>query len=115
MMNIEIGISYDSDPAEARRVLLEMAAADARLLREPAPYVYVESYGEHAITISFRAWAPNSLYWDTQRAMMEEAKRRLEAAGIEIPFPQRIVQVAAPPTPLDRRPGRKQPATNPPP
>ena len=38
-------------------------------------------------TCIFRAWAPTSIFWDVQRDMIEEAKRRLEAAGIEIPVP----------------------------
>lgn len=97
LMNIQIGISYDSDPAEARRILLDMAASDPRVLPDPAPIVYVEDYGDSAIVVTFRAWAPTPIFWDVQRAMIEEAKRRLEAAGIEIPFPQRILHVLPPP------------------
>ncbi len=96
LMNIQTGISYSSDPAQARSVLLQMAASDPRILTDPAPNVFVERYGESAIVIAFQAWAPNAVFWDAQRAMNEEAKRRLEAAGIEIPFPQRIVVVRAP-------------------
>jgi small conductance mechanosensitive channel len=97
LMTIQIGIAYGADPAAARRVLLEMAAADPRVLTDPAPYVYVETYGDSAVVVTFRAWAPTSIFWDVQRTMIEEAKRRLEAAGIEIPFPQRIVHVVAEP------------------
>jgi small conductance mechanosensitive channel len=97
MMTIQIGIAYDADPAEARRILLDMAASDPRVLTEPAPYVYVENYGDSAVVVTFRAWAPTGIFWDVQRAMTEEAKRRLEAAGIDIPFPQRIVHVVPPP------------------
>jgi small conductance mechanosensitive channel len=95
VMSIEIGISYDADPAEARRVLLEMAAADPRVLREPAPHVYVESYEDYAVKIVFRAAAPNAVFWDVQRAMVEEARRRLEGAGIEIPYLPHVLPAAA--------------------
>jgi small conductance mechanosensitive channel len=97
LMTIKIGIGYGSDPAEARRVLLEMARSDARILPDPAPNVFVDSYADSAITLTFQAWAPTSVFWDAQRAMTEEAKRRLEAAGISIPFPQRIVHVVPEP------------------
>ncbi len=93
LMSIQIGIGYDSDAAEARRVLLDMAASDPRVLKDPAPTVFVENYGDSAVVVTFRAWAPTPLFWDVQRAMIEEAKRRLEAAGIQIPFPQRIVHM----------------------
>src|SRR5687768_11890178 len=92
---LQIGIDYGADPAEARRVLLEMAASEPRLLIDPAPVVFVDRYSESAIIVAFQAWAPNASFWDVQRTLMEEAKRRLEAAGIKIPSPQRIV-VATP-------------------
>ena len=95
LMSIPIGIGYASDPAEARRILLDMATNDTRILADPAPYVFVDTYGESAVTITLRAWAPTSIFWDAQRHMIEEAKRRLEAAGIEIPFPQRIVHIVS--------------------
>jgi small conductance mechanosensitive channel len=96
MMSIPIGISYRNDADEARKILLSMAAEDERVLKDPAPYVYVERYGDNSVDLTFRAWAPNPIFWDVQRSMIEEAKRRLEAAGIEIPFPQRIVHVIPP-------------------
>jgi small conductance mechanosensitive channel len=93
LMTIKIGIGYGSDPAKARQVLLDMAAADERILTDPAPVAFVESYGESAIMLTFQAWAPTASFWDAQRAMTEQAKSRLQAAGIDIPFPQRIVRV----------------------
>ncbi|MYZ49971.1 mechanosensitive ion channel family protein [Propylenella binzhouense] len=111
LMTIQIGVSYAADPAEARRVLLAMAAEERRVLKDPAPYVYVESYDDSAVTLTFRAWAPTPLFWDVQRAMIEEAKRRLEAAGIEIPFPQRIVHMVSEPPP--RAKGGPLPAADP--
>ncbi len=97
MMSIPIGISYDADPEEARRLLLALAADDPRILKDPAPIVFVDKYGDNSVDLLFRAWAPTPVFWDAQRAAIEEAKRRLEAAGIEIPFPQRIVHVVGAP------------------
>jgi small conductance mechanosensitive channel len=105
-MTFQIGIDYGADPAEARRVLLEMAESEPRLLTDPAPVVYVERYSDSAIVISFQAWAPNASFWDVQRALMEEAKSRLAAAGIEIPFPQRIVVVTPSEEERARRSGK---------
>lgn len=104
LINIVLEISYGSDPAVARRVLLDLADDDPRVLKDPSPYVYVENYGDKGVKLTFRAWAPNRIYWDVHRALIEEAKRRLEAAGIDIAFPHRIVHVvpeqeSAPPPP----------------
>lgn len=108
LMTIQIGIGYGADPAEARRVLLQMAKDEPRILPEPPPQVSVEKYADNAITIAFRAWAPNSVFLDVQREMTEESKRRLEAAGVEIPFPQRMIHVVSEP---DER-GRTRPAAS---
>jgi small conductance mechanosensitive channel len=96
LMSIQIGIGYQSDPAEARRVLLEMAAEEPRLLAEPKPSVWVDKYGDGAVNLTFSAGAPTSVFWEVQRHLLEEAKRRLEAAGIEIAYPQRVVHIAPP-------------------
>lgn len=107
MMSIPVGVSYDADPEEARRILLAMADRDERIMKDPAPIVFIDSYGDSAVNITFRAWAPNDAYWDAQRAMIEQAKHDLEAAGIEIPFPQRIVHMLPPP---DEKPAPKKKA-----
>ena len=96
LMTIRVSIDYGADPAEARRILLAMAASDARILTDPAPNVFVDSYGDSAVVLAFTAWAATPVFWEAQRAMIEEAKRRLESGGIEMPFPQRIVHVVTP-------------------
>ncbi len=105
-MTLQIGIDYGADPAQARRILLEMAASEPRLLTDPAPVVYVERYSDSAIIVSFQAWAPNASFWDVQRTLMEEAKRRLEDGGIKIPSPQRIVVMAPSEEERARRSGK---------
>jgi small conductance mechanosensitive channel len=84
LMTIPIRIGTGADPGAARRVLLEMAAEDPRILQNPPPSVHVETYADNAAVLSFRAWAPTSVFWDAQRSMTEEGRRRLEVAGIEL-------------------------------
>ena len=83
-MTLPIRIGTSGDPDAARRVLLEMAAEDPRILQNPPPSVHVETYADNAAVLSFRAWAPTSVFWDAQRTMTEEARRRLKAAEIEL-------------------------------
>jgi len=86
MISLQISASYDADPAEVRRVLLEMAASESRLLTPPEPQVYVDSYREDRVVYSFRAWAPTFYFAEVQRALMEAMKQRLQEAGIKIPM-----------------------------
>ena len=90
---IEFGIAYEDDVATGRRVLREMAEEHPNVLKEPPPAVVPLSLGDSAVVLQLRAWAPNPQFWNTQWDLTEAGKKRLEAAGITIPFPQRVVHV----------------------
>lgn len=85
LITIPINVSYEADLAEARRVLTEIAANDRRVLPDPQPTVSVESYLENRVVIALRAWVATVDYVGVQRALAEEAKGRLQAAGIKMP------------------------------
>lgn len=88
---IDIGISYESDIKTARQVLLNLLDEQEGILKDPAPAVVVKELGDSSVNFSVRFWAPNDVFWDCHWYTIEEAKTRLEAAGIVIPFPQRDV------------------------
>lgn len=98
MTDIVIGIGYGSDANKAREVLLDLARSDPRVRSTPEPLVYVDNLGDSAVVLRYRVWIATADYWPTQRALIEEGKRRLDAAGIDIPFPQRVVHM------VDERP-----------
>ena len=90
-MDLDIGISYDADLDTAEEAMMELAA-DSRVLSDPAPRFLVVSYGDSAINVRLRAYAEYDdffdLYWDLNRRL----KGVLDARGIDIPFPQRVVR-----------------------
>ena len=90
---IVVGIDYSSDIRRAREVLLEIAE-DPRVHRDPAPVVFVTALGDNAVTLSLRVWVDTGDFWPVTFAFIELAKERLTAAGIGIPFPQRVVHMA---------------------
>jgi small conductance mechanosensitive channel len=93
MTDLAIGIGYGSDIEKARQVLLDLAASDTRVVNNPAPLVFVDNLGDSAVVLRYRVWIGNADYWAAQRYLIEESKRRLDAAGIDIPFPQRVVHM----------------------
>lgn len=93
MTDIAIGIGYGSDIEKARQVMLDLARSDSRVRFDPPPEVFVKDLGDSAVVLRYRVWIGTTSFWPTQRALLEEAKRRLDAAGIEIPFPQRVVHM----------------------
>ena len=62
-------------------------------MQEPIPVVVVTELGDSAVTLSLRYWALNEDFWDVHFFVLEESKKRLESAGISIPFPQTDVHI----------------------
>ena len=89
--NYVVGIGYGSNIKKAKDILLEICDEDARILTDPAPEVYVNSLGESSVDLSLRFWAKNEEFWPARFHLIEQSKLRFDAAGIEIPFPQRVV------------------------
>jgi small conductance mechanosensitive channel len=87
-----IGIGYDDSIETARAELLALAGADARVLAEPAPVVFVSALADSAVTMGLRVWCNTSDYLALSWALTEAAKQRFDEKGITIPFPQREVR-----------------------
>jgi len=90
---IKLGISYSSNIKLAKDVLMKLMAEQEGIMKDPAPQVVVHELADSAVNLSLRYWALNDDFWDCHWFTMEEAKTRLEAAGIAIPFPQRDVHL----------------------
>jgi len=88
----DVGVDYDADLQKAREVLLELAK-DERVLADPAPVAVVSTLGDSAITLSLRVWVKTADYWDVMFRFNELSRDRLREAGIDIPFPQRVIRV----------------------
>ena len=88
----DVGVDYDADLQKAREVLLELAK-DPRVLADPAAVAVVSTSGDSSITVSLRCWTKTADYWDVVFMLNELARDRLKAAGIDIPFPQRVIRV----------------------
>jgi small conductance mechanosensitive channel len=88
---ITIGISYDSNIKLAKDTLMSLLEEQEDILEDPAPAVVVTELADSSVNLSVRFWAKNEVFWDRHWYTIEEAKTRLEAAGISIPFPQRDV------------------------
>lgn len=85
MVETKVGIAYTADIAAARAALLEVAS-DERVLPDPKPFVFVQSLGDSAVVLCLRSWVKGSEWWQANVDFLEQAKLRLDAAGIEIPY-----------------------------
>jgi small conductance mechanosensitive channel len=88
----DIGVDYQADLQKAREVLLELAK-DERVLTDPAPEAVISTLGDSSVTVSLRVWVKTADYWNVMFMFNELSRDRLKAAGIDIPFPQRVIRV----------------------
>ncbi len=91
---IDVGIGYGSNIKEAKEILLQICDDNPNILTEPAPEVYVGALGDSSVDLTLRFWANNDVFWAAHFYVIEQTKLRFDAAGIEIPFPQRVMHQA---------------------
>lgn len=96
LVSIDITVPPKADIARIRDLLLGMAARDNRILKTPQPRVFVESLTGAGLLLNLRIWAAHEDVGELQRAIIEDAKHELEAAGIETLQPQQVVRVVPP-------------------
>ncbi len=94
-MDLDIGISYETDLDYAEQTLMALVSDD-RVLAEPAPQFLVVAYADSAITVRLRLYANVDTYFPLYWDMMRQIKPALDNAGISIPYPQRDVRLIDP-------------------
>jgi len=90
-MDIVACVSYSSDLDKVRKVLEEILSEEERFLKDPAPTIGVLELADSSVNFAFRPWVRTDDYWDVFFETQEKIKKRFDAAGIEIPFPQRDI------------------------
>lgn len=86
-----IGISYGSDIGKAIEIIRSVLWSNELVLAEPEPVVIVDSLGESSVNLKVLFWVPSQEFWTVRKEIIRDVKKALEEAGIEIPFPQRVV------------------------
>ena len=86
LIDIEVGISYDADIKEVKRILTDIAKNEKRILDQDGVKIFVSSLADSSVMMGIRCWVPTSDYIATKWALNEEIKLRFDEEGIEIPY-----------------------------
>ena len=92
---IPVGVAYGSDVNKVRDMLLTVAHENPHTLKEPAPSVFLEQFGENSIDFKLVVWSsdmsarPSRYRSDLNFAIAEKFRE----AKIEMPFPQRDLHI----------------------
>lgn len=93
-IEIPVGVSYKSDPNQVRDLLFEIARDHPRVLSNPEPFVVFVNFGDSSLDFELRAYLADVNYSLTVSTEIRFAIfERFKAAGVEIPFPQRDINL----------------------
>ncbi len=92
--DITVGIAYGDSLSQGMQVLLKLMQEHPLILQDPAPEVLVSELADSSVNLTLRFWTENKDYWEAYWSVKAQLKDALEGAGLNIPFPQRVVTLA---------------------
>ena len=88
-----VSIGYEDDIDNAKKVITDLLTQDKRILNDPPPTIGVLELADSSVNIVVRPWVKTADYWDVYFDTTENIKKRFDAEGISIPFPQQDVHL----------------------
>jgi small-conductance mechanosensitive channel len=94
-LRIPVQISYDDDPEQAMEIMVNSAAANARVLKDPEPVCRLMEFADSGISLELRVWLsdPEEGVGNIRSDINLAIWHGFNEAGITIPYPQRDVHL----------------------
>ncbi len=83
-----VGVSFREDLHKVMAILQEIADTVPGGLKDPAPMLLLDGWGESRINIDFGVWTKTSNVFNMKNELIFAIKDRFDEEGIEIPFPR---------------------------
>ena len=95
-IEIQVGISYESDLRRAKELLLQILDTHPMALHEEdrMPQVFVWELGSNSVVLGGRVWTKMEDYWTVKFEITEQIKLTFDREGIEIPYQRVDIKVA---------------------
>jgi len=95
-IDLKLGVAYGTDPQKLLDLLLALARSHREVLAYPAPVAHFLGFGENSLDFELLCWTDEFDEWVEIRSRLAlDLHRMLGDAGIEVPFPQRVLHVKA--------------------
>ena len=88
------GIGYEDDIEQATEIIIDQASAHEEITNEPGPSVRVTQLADSSVGLQARIWIEEPSRADfvrIQSEFVQSTKEALDEAGIDIPYPQRVL------------------------
>ncbi|MCI5049166.1 MAG: mechanosensitive ion channel [Rickettsiales bacterium] len=94
-LKIPVGVSYNCNPHECLKLLLEAADETPRILSYPKPNALVMGFGDSSVDLELRAWIndPANGVSNITSELLLNIWDKFQEHNVEIPFPQRDVHI----------------------
>ncbi|KAB2826081.1 mechanosensitive ion channel family protein [Aliivibrio finisterrensis] len=92
-VDMVFGIGYQDDIEKAKVIFTDILESHPLVLKTPEPMVRLHTLNESSVDFIVRPWVKTDDYWNVYWEVTETVKKRLDAEGVSIPFPQRDVHV----------------------
>lgn len=97
---LKLGIAYRDDAEQVMAAIMQLMAADPRILKEPEPGVWIENLSGQTVNLVLRGWTRVSDGWAAQTDLLHAIKRQIDAQQISVPVgPQQVTLVRGNPGP----------------
>ena len=87
------GVSYGDDIDKVKSVVEDVLSKEGRILKDPPVTIGLVELGDSSVNFAVRPWVKTTDYWSVYFDVNEAMKKRFDAEGISIPFPQRDVHM----------------------
>ncbi len=88
-VDMHFGVAYKENTDQVRQIINAVLAAHPHILKDPAPFVEVETLNDSSVDFIVRPFCHGEHYFDILYSIPELIKKALDEQGIEIPFPHR--------------------------
>ncbi|MGF1491845.1 MAG: mechanosensitive ion channel domain-containing protein [Microcoleaceae cyanobacterium] len=93
-IHLPIRVAYGSDPFLVKEVLLDAAQRESRVLSQPTPQVWLDSFGDHSINYELLVWIDQPrARLPIQSSLNYIIQNGLRQRRIEIPTAQRDLRI----------------------
>jgi len=92
-IDIQVGVSYDSDIRKAKKLIKDAIDENGLILKNKEILTYVSDLASSAVILGGRAWCKTDDYWTVKWGLIEEIKVKFDKNGIEIPYNQLEVHI----------------------
>jgi small conductance mechanosensitive channel len=92
-VDMVFGIGYQDDIEKAKSIFNDILLSHPKVLKSPEHMIKLHTLNESSVDFVVRPWVKTDDYWDVYWEVTEAVKKRFDAEGVSIPFPQRDLHI----------------------